>query len=101
VILPRSSKLSFLSTGLAVLSALTLSASAQLPAPLLYYPLDDAVDSTTATDSSGNGYTGQAHFVGLIDEVVVYQEVLSQEQITLLADGVNCLTTTIIEFDDN
>ena len=45
-------------TGVFVFASLTIVASAQLPAPLLYYPFDEGAGSTTATDASGNGYTG-------------------------------------------
>ncbi len=47
--------------GMGLLSALTLSASAQLPVPLLYYPFDEAVDSVVVTDLSGNGYSGDVN----------------------------------------
>ncbi len=37
--------------------ALTASGQ-QLPEPLLYYPLDEAIGATVAVDSTGNGYDG-------------------------------------------
>ncbi len=77
-----------------------MTASAQLPAPLLFYPFDEAAGSTTVTGSSGNRYFGtvegsvvfgitgapgwsddrgddEANYFGLLDDLVVYQKVLS------------------------
>ncbi|MEJ6718391.1 MAG: hypothetical protein QNK82_07860, partial [Akkermansiaceae bacterium] len=38
--------------------ALVSSAGAQLPEPLLYFPLDEASGATVAVDSTGKGYDG-------------------------------------------
>ncbi|MGC6465872.1 MAG: LamG-like jellyroll fold domain-containing protein [Akkermansiaceae bacterium] len=46
---------------LAVIATGTAASSAQLPEPLLYYPLDEPADSLTVTDLSGNGYTGDVN----------------------------------------
>jgi hypothetical protein len=40
-----------------IFASLAMTASAQLPAPLLYYPFAEAAGSATITDSSGNGYS--------------------------------------------
>ena len=49
----------YLFPGLAIFSAMALTASGQqLPEPLLYYPLDEAIGATVAVDRTGNGYDG-------------------------------------------
>ncbi len=60
--------------------------------------MDSAPTSKDGPNGSGNfivgarqgnvgGGTGQAHYSGLIDDVVIFQEVLSEEQIAALAAG--------------
>ena len=49
----------FIASGLAVFSAMALTAfGQQLPEPLLYFPLDEAIGATVAVDSTGKGYDG-------------------------------------------
>ena len=48
-----------ITSGLAVFSAMALTAfGQQLPEPLLYFPLDEAIGATVAVDSTGKGYDG-------------------------------------------
>ncbi len=49
----------FLASGLAIFSAMALTAfGQQLPEPLLYFALDEATGATAAVDGTGNGYDG-------------------------------------------
>ncbi|MFT5857484.1 MAG: hypothetical protein ACI8XO_004745, partial [Verrucomicrobiales bacterium] len=49
----------FLASGLAIFSAMTLTAfGQQLPDPLLYFPLDEDDGATVAVDSTDNGHDG-------------------------------------------
>ena len=48
-----------ITSGLAVFSAMVLTTfGQQLPEPLLYFPLDEAIGATVAVDSTGKGYDG-------------------------------------------